>query len=107
MKTTDRSALYSGDSGNDVDRKEFYRVEERVAGLFLLGIVLFSPLMLSVFDRGAAVNLLGVPVLFIYIFSAWTLLIVLLACAVEARIPPEEPSADDESENAGPPIEIR
>jgi hypothetical protein len=53
------------------------------------------------------VNLLGVPVLFIYIFSAWTLLIVLLACTVEARVPPEEPSTDDESENAEPPIENR
>ena len=81
------------------------RVEERATGLFLLGAVLFNPLMLSVFDRGIETVLLGVPLFFVYIFCAWALLIVLLAWTVESRLSPEEPPTNDEPKHPLPPGE--
>jgi hypothetical protein len=108
MKTTDGHALYAeGDGRNGASRRRAYRLEERAIGLFLLGVVLFNPLMMSVFDRGPEVELMGVPLLFIYIFCAWTLLVVLLICTVEARVFSEEPSAEDEPKSVEQPDEMR
>ena len=101
MSTSGQSDPNStGNDFNDADRKAPHRREERATGLFLLGVVLFNPLMLNVFDRGSEIGLLGVPLLFVYIFCAWTLLIVLLACTVEGRRWPEEPAADDEPKHS-------
>ena len=106
MNTTGQSdPSPKGNDGTDASREGPYRLEERAAGLFLLGAVLFNPLMLSIFDRGVGVVLLGVPLLFVYIFCAWTLLIVLLGWTVEARVPPEEPGAGDELQHSGHPGE--
>jgi hypothetical protein len=49
--------------------------------LFLLGALLFNFPLLAVFNRAAYV--FGIPVLYAYIFFAWTLLIGLLALVVE------------------------
>ncbi len=49
----------------------------RLAGLFLLGGVLFNYPILSLFNL--KVMLFGIPVLYLYIFSLWTLLILLIA----------------------------
>ena len=108
MKTTEQRAPYhSGNDGNGASRRRAYRLEERATGLCLLGVVLLNPLMLSVFDRGPEVELMGVPLLFVYVFCAWTLLIILLACTVEARFSSEERSAEDEPKSFEPPGEIR
>ena len=110
MRTTDRDALSSaGNDGNGASRRRRrpHRLEERATGLFLLGVVLFNPLMMSVFDRGPEVELMGVPLLFVYVFCAWTLLIILLVCTVEARFSSEEPSLEDEPKIFEPPIEMR
>jgi hypothetical protein len=93
----------NGTDENDSSGKGHYRLEERAMGLFLLGIVLFNPLMLSVFDRGAEAAILGVPLLFVYIFCAWTLLIVLLACTVETGVGSAEPDDDDDLKQPKPP----
>ena len=108
MKTTDRDALSpAGHNGKGAGHRRAYRLEERATGLFLLGVVLFNPLMMSVFDRGSEVELMGVPLLFVYVFCAWTLLIILLVCTVEARFSSEEPSPEDEPKSIEPPIEMR
>lgn len=103
MSTTELNEFSSeSNEQEDAAPRGSHRVEERAAGLFLLGVVLFNPLMLALFDRGAETGLLGVPLLFVYIFFAWSLLIVLLACTVEAPFRAEGPAADREAEQAGP-----
>ena len=56
---------------------------ERLVGVFLLGVLLFNYPLLAVFNRAAEV--LGVPLEYVYIFSAWGLVIALLALVVEHR----------------------
>jgi hypothetical protein len=48
----------------------------RPVGIFLLGCVLFSNPFLTLFNYKILV--LGVPLLFFYIFAAWLLLIMLI-----------------------------
>jgi MYXO-CTERM domain-containing protein len=55
---------------------------ERLAAVFLLGLVLFSPLLYRLFDRGADTTVAGIPLLPAYAFGAWGLVILLLALAV-------------------------
>jgi hypothetical protein len=54
----------------------------RLAALFLLGCLLFNYPLLALFNVRATV--LGVPLLYAYLFFAWALLIALVAIAVEA-----------------------
>ena len=53
----------------------------RLVGLFLLGCLLFNYPLLAVANVRA--TLLGVPVLYAYLFAAWGLLIVLVAFIME------------------------
>jgi hypothetical protein len=55
----------------------------RLVCVFLLGTLLFSFPLLSLFNRVDTV--FGVPILFAYLFAAWALVIALLALAVERR----------------------
>jgi uncharacterized membrane protein HdeD (DUF308 family) len=54
---------------------------QRLAGLFLLGCLFFSYPLLAVFNVRASV--LGIPVLYAYLFCAWAVLIVLVALTLE------------------------
>ena len=56
---------------------------QRLVALFVLGSLLFNYPILSLFNLPAEV--FGVPVLYAYIFAAWTLLIALMAFAAESR----------------------
>ena len=56
---------------------------QRLIALFVLGSLLFNYPLLSLFNVPA--DALGVPVLYAYIFAAWTLLIALMAFAAESR----------------------
>ena len=56
---------------------------KRLIGLFLLGYLLFSPPIISLFNLPHLV--LGIPLLYGYIFSAWVLLIVLVALIVRVN----------------------
>ncbi len=56
---------------------------ERLIAVFLLGVLLFNYPVLAVFYGGG--DLLGVPVVYAYIFSAWACVIALLALVVERR----------------------
>lgn len=54
---------------------------QRLGAVFLLGCLLFNYPLLALFNRAAA--LLGIPVLYAYIFLAWIGFIVLVALVVE------------------------
>ena len=54
---------------------------ERLVALFLLGVFLFTPPFLGIFNTPD--RILGLPSLYLYLFAAWTLLIVLVALAIE------------------------
>jgi hypothetical protein len=49
--------------------------------LFLIGLVLFNFPVLAIFNVSATVA--GVPVLYVYIFAAWGLLIALAAVVID------------------------
>ena len=55
----------------------------RLVAVFLLGCVLLNYPLLFLFDR--AVDLFGVPLLYLYVFAAWAGLIALMAMVIERR----------------------
>ena len=57
------------------------RKGERLAGLFLLGCLLFNYPLLALFNLRATV--LGIPSLYAYLFAAWLLLVALVAAIME------------------------
>jgi hypothetical protein len=56
---------------------------QRLVALFLLGNLLFNYPLLALFNRPAMLG--GIPLLYLYVFGAWALLIALLAFTVEKR----------------------
>lgn len=58
---------------------------ERLVGLCMLGILLFSPSLVSLFDLGGEATVFGVPILLVYLFGVWTGLIVIAAILVIRR----------------------
>ncbi|MCC7281125.1 MAG: hypothetical protein IT556_02005 [Acetobacteraceae bacterium] len=74
---------------------------ERLVALFILGVVLLVPPVLAVFNREDRV--LGVPLLYLYLFAAWALLIA-LAALVAVRIVPDADAAppDGATASGGP-----
>lgn len=63
--------------------QEHERRGQRLIALFILGCVLFNYPVLSLFN--VATEVFGVPVLYMYIFTAWALLVGLMALVVETR----------------------
>jgi len=61
---------------------------ERLTGLFLFGLLLFTPPLIGAFDEADLV--VGIPVLCLYLFVAWAALIGMTALIVE------RPQDDDE-----------
>jgi hypothetical protein len=57
------------------------RTRELLIALFLLGVLLFAPPLLLVFN--SATRIFGVPTLYLYLFAVWAALIALIAIAVE------------------------
>ena len=55
----------------------------RLVALFLLGCLFFSYPLLALFNVRATV--LGIPLLYAYLFTAWALLIALVAVVMERR----------------------
>ena len=57
------------------------RRAERLAGLFLLGCLLFNFPLLALFNvRG---TVLGIPLVYAYLFGAWILVIAAVAFVME------------------------
>jgi hypothetical protein len=56
---------------------------QRLVALFLLGLLLFNYPLLDLFAGPG--QIFGIPVLYVYVFSAWALLLALMAIVVEKR----------------------
>ncbi|MRR50756.1 MAG: hypothetical protein EG825_07535 [Rhodocyclaceae bacterium] len=56
---------------------------QRLVAIFLLGGMVFNWPLLSLFNRSAQV--LGIPLLYLYLFGAWLALIVLMAAVIEGK----------------------
>ena len=56
---------------------------QRLAALFALGCLLFNDPILALFNRPVFVG--SIPLLYVYVFAAWALLIALLALAIETK----------------------
>ena len=56
---------------------------QRLVALFLLGVLLLNYPLLNLFAGPSEV--LGIPVLYAYVFAVWALLIGLMALVVEKR----------------------
>ncbi len=57
-------------------------MSERLISLFLLGVLLFSPPFLLIFDLPETVG--GFPLLYLFLFAAWSGVIILAALTVES-----------------------
>ena len=55
----------------------------RLVALFLLGLLLLNYPLLQLFERPG--EILGIPLLYAYVFAVWALLIVLMALVLEKR----------------------
>ncbi len=53
------------------------RLGPRLVAVAVLGLALFAPPLVSLFDR--KMRVLGVPVLWVYLFGTWALVIGLVA----------------------------
>ncbi len=62
----------------------------RLVGLFLLGMLLFNFPLLHLFNRPKLA--LGIPVLYLYLFIAWSLIIFLILMI--SRSKPDAPFPD-------------
>jgi hypothetical protein len=78
------------------------RSNERLVALFLLGLLLFLPPLLLVFNRPDRV--IGIPALYLYIFVVWAGLIALSAL-ISARIGGEAETPADTAAGADKPLE--
>jgi hypothetical protein len=56
---------------------------QRLVALFLLGFLLYNYPLLDLFAGPG--RLWGIPVLYVYVFAVWALLIGLMALVVEKR----------------------
>ena len=65
--------------------KKPVRTREWLLLLFFAGLLAFDPPFLTIFSADAFV--LGVPVLFVYIFAAWLLVILCVLVTSETKWP--------------------
>jgi hypothetical protein len=56
---------------------------QRLVALFLLGCLLLNYPLLSLFNRFGTV--LGIPIIYFWLFAVWALLITLMAFVVERK----------------------
>lgn len=78
--------------------RDYQRIRDSAFILPFLGLFLFLPPMLSLFD--APLRVLGIPLIQLYIFSAW-LILVIAAWAITKRLAPyeEQNAAQEASQN--------
>jgi hypothetical protein len=63
--------------GEETPMDRLDRKSQRLVALCILGFLLFNYPLLALFNRAGLV--LGIPVLYAYIFAAWAVLIALMA----------------------------
>jgi len=71
---------------------------ERLFFLFLIGVFLFNPPALSIFDVPRQV--FGIPLLYLYLFACWGALLLLVVFIIERWGGPDE-AADSREDAAG------
>lgn len=59
------------------------RSGERLVATFVLGWVLLNYPVLSLFARSR--NIAGIPLLYVWVFASWVLVIVIMAVVIESR----------------------
>ena len=72
------------------------QIGDGALALFLFGVLLFSPAMLSLFR--SSMTIFGLPLLYLYLFGAWLVLIGLLsliARRIDDQGAPHPPSGAD------------
>lgn len=60
-------------------------VNDRLVALAALGAILLHPLFVALFSEPVLVG--GIPLLFLYVFGVWVLLIIALAVITETATP--------------------
>jgi hypothetical protein len=81
MKDTREAVTRPHDEGRTVPGAK--RRGERLIGLLLAGMVLLNFPVLSVFSVNGLI--FGIPVLYLYLFSVWILLIIVKALILRGR----------------------
>ena len=71
---------------------------ERLVALFLLGVVALNPPLLSIFNSETL--LFGFPVVYLYLFGVWGVLIVLLGVVASGAETEPEPMTPDPRDTA-------
>jgi hypothetical protein len=61
--------------------KRSERSGQRLVAIFLMGVVLLNYPILSLFSRPT--DVVGVPLLYAYVFGAWVILVALMAWVIE------------------------
>ncbi len=69
---------------------------QRLVAVFLAGLVFFNYPVLALFDKTA--TLLGVPIVFVYLFAVWAVVIAAMAWVVEK---PERVERHESRERSG------
>lgn len=67
------------------------RVRERLTALFIAGIVLINYPLVQLFGEGR--RILGIPLLYLYLFGCWALVIAVIALVMERRAGQDKPGA--------------
>jgi hypothetical protein len=84
--------MFHNGSGSPLAPIDRPRRPERALAVAALAAVLFLQPFLGLFDLGATATLAGVPILYVYLFAAWSAVVALTALVMEPRQPPEAPS---------------
>lgn len=58
-------------------------IRHRLTGIFLLGCFFFYSPVLALFDRAG--EWAGVPIVYVYLFGAWLIVVILAAIVAEDR----------------------
>lgn len=56
---------------------------QKVAAIFVLGFILFNYPVLSIFSTNGFI--FGIPVLYVYLFTSWAVIIALMAFVIERQ----------------------
>lgn len=73
---------------------------ERLIGLFLIGAIGFSPPVLTLFNKPILVA--GIPLLYLYLFGLWVVLVALAGIVVTQLVPNGEPKPPPPANEEGP-----
>ncbi len=69
---------------------------DRMGALFLLGLLLFNPPLLNIFDAGPGVTFIGIPILYLYLFTAWAVLVGLMGLVIERKPKPKSSNSKEQ-----------